>query len=194
MHRPNLLRETEWSPVSRRQAILGIGSLAAGSTTLAIVATDESYAADVSMQSLSVADASFTAETITPKLVVDIGFSYDVGTAPIDSIEFTLSVDGTEVDRANLSTSSSVYEGTEQLSGLLTDSDAWAAADFEPAVGETVEQTVTATVSFDVLDSGGSAIVSDTATDDAVVSVAHPQETTYTATVGGSGEIIDASQ
>jgi len=186
-------RYSEWSPVSRRQAILGIGTVAAGSTALATVTTDRA-AAQVSVESLSIPDASFTAESITPELAVTIGFSYDVGDEAVGSLRFGLAVDGTEIDSEELNTTKATFEGETSLAGLLTDSDAWASGEFTVGIGESVSQEISATVTFEVRDGTGGVLIDDSANETVVVSVSHPQETTWNASVGGVGEITDANQ
>lgn len=177
------------SNLTRRKAIAGTGALLTAGGTLVWVADDAS--ASVTIGEFSVSDASFTKETIDPVLTVTIGYDYDVGTAPVQDLAFGLSVDGTEIASDKLSTSVSTHTGELELSGSILDSDAWSASDFEPAVASTVEQTVNATIDFAVLESDGSEIAGDSATDSAVVSISHPQETEYVASIGGVGSITD---
>jgi len=132
----------EWSPVSRRQAVLGIGTVAAGSTTLAFVSTDDA-AAQVSVDGLTIPDASFAAERIDPHLDVVIGFAYDVGSEPVSDVAFSLSVDGTQIASQSLATSDAVFEGDTTLAGPITDSDAWSAEAFAPEAASSVSPSAT---------------------------------------------------
>lgn len=191
MQRPTL--SDDWSPVSRRQALIGIGTLASGATTTAYLASDRAQA-DVAIGDLSVGDAAFEAEAIDPKLVVDVAYRYDASGADVDSADFRLLVDGAELDTSNLSTSQESLEETTRLSGRLTALDAYAASDFQPDVGATASESFQATVAFAVLDSAGSEIVTAEVSDTVTVSVSHPQDNTYEASVGGDGRVLDASQ
>lgn len=187
-----------WTPVSRRQALLGIGTLAAGGGAGVAVlsnASDPAAArATVQVADFAVADAQFTAETVDPEVVATIEYEYDAGNAAVKELRFALDVDGTEVASDTLVTDATTHTGETDLSGRLLASDAWSAADFEPEVASSVSQDVTVTVRFDVLGSDGDSIVGDEATDAAVVTVSHPQESEYIATVGGTGEIVTASE
>jgi len=178
----------EYSPVSRRQALVGIGTLAAGGVGLSAVAV-ETAGASVSVDSFAVSDAEFTAESVTPVLDVTLVFDYDVGNQPVSSLRFAVSVGDSQIAEKTLNTGMATYEGTETLSGVITDSDAWSASDFSPPVADSVSRQVSVSVLFAVRDSDGAAIASDTASDTATVSVSHPQETEYVASVGGSGAI-----
>jgi len=60
--------------------------------------------AAVSVEDLSVSDASFTAEQITPEMVVTAAYSYDVGETAISALRFTLSVGGSVIDTTTLDT------------------------------------------------------------------------------------------
>ena len=183
---------TDWSPVSRRQALAGIGTLATGATTVAVLGSDDARA-QVTVDGLSVADGTFEANAITPKLIVDVAYRYDVTGADIDHVAFGLRVDDAELDSSALSTSSESLDETTQLGGRLTTLEQYTASAFDPAIGETVTVSFTATVTFAAVDSAGDDIVTASASDDATLTVAHPQDSEYQASVGGTGRIVDAS-
>jgi len=180
------------STLSRRQAIAGGVALLTTGGTLFLVS--EPTSAQVSVEKLSIADKTFTSESARPVLDVTAAYDYDAGMSPVQSIRLALSVSGGEIDSLTLATSRTTLSGEETLAAPITDSSSWAVADFDPAVGESVSHEVSATLSFAVRDGDGNDIVSDSATDTAVVTVEHPQENTYTASVGGVGEFRTPSE
>jgi len=180
------------STLNRRRVLAGAGTLAAGG--LGVVALGGDARAQVDVEGLQIPDASFTSEQVTPAVAVDIGYNYDVGTAPVQALGFTLAVGGTVIAEDRLETTRSTLSETTTLQGRVTDSDAWGSDDFAPAVGEEINRDLSVSVTFDVLESDDTVIVGDTASTTATVTIAHPQETSYTATVGATGEIIDASE
>jgi hypothetical protein len=177
--------------VSRRQALLGLGTVATGGVGLAAVVPDRA-SAQVSVDSFAVSDGSFTTDQADPVVDVTVAYDYDVGTSPVATLRFELLVGDSVVASDALSTSVATHNGTVDLSGRVVDSEAWAAGDFAPAVASRVSHDLTIGVRFAVLNSSGSVIVEDTATDSATVTVSHPQETQYVIGVGGSGEIRTA--
>jgi hypothetical protein len=184
-------RYAEWTPVSRRQALAGIGTLATGGVGVAALRAGTSpVRAQVSIDEFSVADATFTAESVDPDVVVTIGYDYDVGMNVVSSLRFELVVGETVVASDDLRTDRATLSGETDLRGSVTDAEAWAAQDFAPEVASSVTQELDVTVRFDVLDDTGESIVGDTATDTATVVVSHPQESRYVATVGGSGTVV----
>jgi len=190
MQRNDLPTAAEYSPVSRRQALAGVGTLAAGGVGLAATLPDGARAS-VTVAEFFVADAEFEAETVDPVVDATVEYDYDAANSPVDALAFALVIDGTVVASDDLQTSRSTLSGETDLSGRVVDSDAWSASDFEPAVGESVSQTLSVTVTFDVVESDGSSIVSDEAGDSGAVVVSHPQDSAYVATVGGDAVIID---
>jgi len=180
------------STLSRRQAIAGGATLLTAGGTLVWVGGGAS--AQVSVESLDIADASFEAESIDPVVDIEASYRYDIGTQPIKRVELALSVGDTEVVTESLLTSRTTADGTESLQGRVADSDAWALADFAVAVGESVEHTLSVTLTMTVVDRSGETIISDKATDEVVVSVAHPQANKWTAGIGGSGVVRTESE
>jgi len=185
----------EWSPVSRRQALLGLGTLAVSGSGLAVVGTQQaSGAANVSVDSFTVSDATFEAESVAPVVELSLAYDYDVGVSGVSGLVFELAVGDSVVASDELTTDRTALSNTTDLSGRVTDADAWGSADFAPAVGKSVSRDVSVTVRFVVLDSTGDVIVSDTATDSATVTVTHPQDSRLVAEVGGDGVIVDGSE
>jgi hypothetical protein len=184
---------SEWTPVSRRQALAGIGTVAAGMGGVALIGTQPARAR-VSVESFAVDDAEFTAESVAPVVDVDISYDYDAGTSAVDELLFELTVGETVVASDSLVTDMTTHEGTLELRGDVTDSDAWSADDFAPAVASKVERDLSVTVRFAVLASDDSVIVEDSKTDTATVVVSHPQQSEYIASVGGSGSIVTPSE
>jgi hypothetical protein len=182
----------EWTAVSRRQALLGIGTLASGGGSLA-VALSEPGAAQVSVDSFSVSDSDMTTEQADPVVDVSLGYSYDVGNNPVADLRFELLVDGDVVASDELTTDKTTFDGTTELSGRVLDASAWDQSDFAPEVASSVQRDVTVGVRFAVLDSDGSVIAEDSKQDTATVRVSHPQEVRLVATVGGQGEIANGS-
>lgn len=167
-----------------------MGSLAVGGTSVVLIGSEDA-SAQVSVDSFSVADASFQAEAIDPVVDVTVAYDYDVGNSSVRELLLTLVVDGTDVAQSSLTTDRTTLEGEETLRGRVADSEQWSAEEFAPEVASSVERDVSVTVRFAVVGTDGETLVSDEATDTAVVSVSHPQESEYVASVGGSGEIID---
>lgn len=178
--------------LSRRQALAGGAALLTAGGTLVVVGEPAAAAGEVS--EFTVADKEFTRESVEPVVDVTAAFDYDVGTAPIDGLRFELGIDGTTVTTETMVTTKSTYTGEVTLSGAVPDSDAWSAGDLEPAIGASVERTLSVTLTFAVVDSNDEAIVSDSASDDPTVGVAHPQDSAYVVRVGGSGTIRASSE
>jgi hypothetical protein len=178
--------------MNRRRVIGGLGALATGGTMLAL--TPDGASAAVTVDGLEIPDTSFTAESVDPVVDVDIGYSYDAASSVVSALGFTLAVDGTVIAEDTLVTDATTLEETLSLSGAVTDSEAWSAADFQPEVASSVENDLTVSVTFDVLDDREESIVGDSASTTATVVVAHPQEATYQATVSGTGTIRTASE
>ncbi|AGC34575.1 hypothetical protein HSTV1_30 [Haloarcula sinaiiensis tailed virus 1] len=180
----------KWTAVSRRQALLGIGTLAAGGGSLA-VAMSEPGAAQVSVDSFSVSDSDMATEQADPVVDVSLGYSYDAGNNPVADLRFELLVGGDVVASDELTTDKTTFDGTTELSGRAVDASAWEQSDFAPDVASAVERDVTVAVRFAVLASDGSVIVEDSKSDTATVKISHPQEVRLVASVGGSGTIAN---
>lgn len=183
----------EYSPVSRRQAIIGVGTLATAGVGLSTVGTGGARA-QVSVESFDVADATFTDDQADPKLAATVAYDYDVGVEPVADLRFELLVGDSVIASDELTTSTTALAGDTTLSGMVTDSDAWSVSDFAPEVASSVSRDLSVTVRFAVLDSSDAVIVEDTASDTATVTVSHPQESKLIASVGGSGEFSNANQ
>jgi hypothetical protein len=182
----------EWTPVSRRQALAGIGTVAAGAGGYVALGSQPTRAA-VTVESFDVADAEFTAEQVDPVVAVDLSYSYDAGVAPVTNLRFELLVAETVVASDTLVTDTTTHDGTLSLRGSVTDAEAWSASDFSPDVAEQISHEVSVTVRFAVREQDGTVIVEDSKADTGTVVVDHPQESTYVASVGGSGSIVTPS-
>jgi len=159
-----------------------------------VLVSEPSRAARVSVNSLDVASQTFEQETVTPVVNVQLGYEYDAGQQPVDALRFELSVADSVVASTDLRTSRVALSGDTTLAGRVSDADAWSAQDFTVDIGETVERTVSVGVRMAVLDGDNSVIVEDSVRDDAAITVTHPQENAWTATVGGTGTITDGEQ
>jgi hypothetical protein len=175
------------STLSRRRALIGGATLLTAGGSLVWVG-DPVHAA-VSVDDLAIPDASFTSRQVAPVVDVTLGFDYDVGMASIKHLALGLSVGGETIASDELVTDKTTYNGQTTLSGRVTDASAWASGDFAPAVGERVERTLTVGVTFAVVNTSDETIVEDSTTTDVVVGVSHPQESRYTASVGGTGTV-----
>lgn len=177
---------------NRRRVVAGLATLAAGGAGLS--ALGHPARASVSIDSWTVPDASFEAEAVAPVADATIAYAFDVGSdTAVRALAFELLVDGHAVASDELVTETTSLENTTTLSGALTDSGAWSTSDFDVAVGESVAHDVTVAVRFAVVGTDESEIVTARAEDTATVTVAHPQQTEYTASVGGEVAIRDDS-
>lgn len=191
MTREHNRRDRVVSTLTRRRAIAGGATLLTAGGTVLFVSDDAS--ASVELGSLAIPDASLTGEEVTPVVDVTAKYDYDVGTSAVAEIVVELLVGDGVIASETLVTDRTVLTNESDLAGRVTDSDAWASSDFAPAVASSVEQTLTVGLRFRVLDSDGNAIVSATTSEDVVVTVSHPQESQYVASVGGNGVVRTAT-
>lgn len=194
MQRDSQQFERVVSHVNRRRVLAGVSGVAFAGAGVATLTPDARASASVDVDGLEIPDAEFTAKQVEPEVRVSLAYNYDAGTAPVRALGFTLSVDGTIVGEDKFVTDRTTLENTTELTGLVTDSSEWSSSDFSPKVAESVTREITVSVTFDVLDGNEQSIVSDTASTTADVTVSHPQESKLIAEVGGSGEIVDASE
>jgi len=110
------LPATDESRISRRTAVVALGTVAVGSGGLLSLAGHAH--AEVTMDDFDVSDASFEAEQVTPELVADLRFGYDAGTEAVSALRFALEVGGDEIASERLDTTKAVYEGETGLTGL----------------------------------------------------------------------------
>jgi hypothetical protein len=178
--------------MTKRTLLGGAAALTAGGTLLTVVG--EPVSAQVTVDSFDVSPAEFTAEQANPILDVTAAFRYDAGVQPVRALRLALSVGGDVIATDELVTDAATADSTTTLSGRVTDSSAWAAEDFAPAVASSVDRSVTVGLSFEVLADGDDVIVSDSAEDTATLTIHHPQESQYVAEVGGSGQFRTASE
>lgn len=172
--------------LTRRQSLLLGGSLLAGGTTVA-AASFSREASALSVDSFSVQNAAFERETITPKLIVDSAYSFQLNDAP-DEARIQLLVGGEIIDQKMLMSPSNQVDDTIRLSGIVTDTSAWASADFTVEPGQEVSKQLDVAILLEVV-RDNSVVVSDKKTETVTVTVAHPDKLTLSASIGGSGEI-----
>jgi hypothetical protein len=178
--------------LSRRRALAGGAALLTAGGTLVWVGSDTARA-DVTLDELTIPDADFESEGIDPVVDVTAKYDFDVGQAAVDKLRLTLTVGGDTVATEELVTEHTVLTGEADLSGRITDSEAWSDTDFAPAVAEEVSRTLTVGLTFEVVGTDGESIVEDSVTEDVTVRVSHPQESQYVASVGGTGTVRTAT-
>jgi len=180
------------SPITRRRALAaGATLLTAGGT---LVWVGEPASAQVSVESFSVADASFESESIDPVVDVTAAYRYDVAERPVDHLWFGVAIDGDTVAEETLVTETSTLENTTQLSARVADASGWSLTDFAPDAGGSVEHEVAIALSFAVRERDDSTIAQASAQDSATIAVTNPNSGNPTAALGGEGVIRDSSQ
>ena len=170
--------------LSRRQALAGGATLLTAGGTLVWVGEPASAAVDI--EGFTAENQSWQREQVSPVVNATIRWQYDAGNSVVTALRLRLSVGDTVVAEERLSTDRTVLDGQTDLSGRVTDSDSWATSDFDPDVASSVSREVAVTVEMAVLGQDDSVIVADSATDTAALTVEHPQQSQYTATVGGT--------
>jgi hypothetical protein len=177
----------ELSNLSRRRVVATTAGATLGMAGLAVGATGDA-SADVSVDDVTVSDASFDAETVDPVVEATIPFEYEVES--ISDVVIELQVGETTVADEILNTTTTDASAETTLSGRVVDSDSWSASDFAVEKGESVSRDITVGVRLAVLD-GDELLVEATGSDSATVTVEHPQQ--GTATVGLQASIVDGS-
>jgi len=177
--------------LSRRKALAGGATLLTAGGTLVWVGDPAS--AQVSVDELTIPDAAFERESVIPVVDVTAAYEFDAGSEAVGSVLLTLSVDGDTIAREELITARSALSGESTITGRITDAEGYDSTMFAPAVGESVEQTLSVELGFTVRRSDDSEIVSASATEEVVVSVTNPQTSALTAEVGGVGEVRAAN-
>ena len=180
--------ETDWGNdsnvnVSRRRVLAGVGGLAIGGVGLSVGMSGAGAA--VSLNSWDVQDQTFEAESVTP--VVNATVAYDYDAAGVSTLWMALTVSGDVVDETGKMVSSDSGSGEESLSGGVLESSAFTQSDFEVGAGGTTTVDVPVGAAFEVRDSAGNVLASDSVEQTAVVKVVHPED--GVATVGGSAVI-----
>jgi len=164
--------------------LVGVGGL--------VWASDPTHAR-VSVDALSIPDTSFESESVVPVVDLTLRYDYDAGSEPVSELVFVVEIGGDRVAETDLRTDRTTLSGETNVTARVTDSNSWDASDFAPSVNESVERNVTVTVRFEVRDSDGTPLVSDTTSDDATITVTHPQDSTLVAEVGGEGTVRTAT-
>ena len=170
--------------MTRRRALAGGATLLTAGGTLVWVSDPAS--AQVTIAEFTAESRQFDAEQVAPVVEATLAWDYDVGNRVVSAIRLRLTVDGTAVAEDTLTTDRTTLNGETTLSGSVVDSEAWSAADFAPDVAASVTRSLTVGIELAVLDDRGEAIVSDRATDTAELTVSHPQDSEYTAEIGGA--------
>ena len=171
--------------LSRRRALLGTASVGVGATALQLVA-GQNARANVSVEDVSIADATFEAEAVDP--VVDVEIAYAYAADSVSELHIELLVDGDAVASESLRTGSEELENDTDLSGRVADADKWSASDVAVESGESITREIDVTVEFSVVDVDR-VVAADSATDTAEITVEHPNDDH--ATVGMVGQIVD---
>jgi len=174
---------------SRRQSLLLGGSILFGSGSLYEL-THIPTASALSVDFFDVTNNSFESETINPKVVVDLAYSFQTSEVP-EEVRLKLQVGNETVEQTYLNPDQNQVDETIRISGLVTDSSAWASSDFTVEPGETITRELNITILLDVV-VNGEVVTSDTKTDTATVELSHPDQITVTSSIGGSGEIQSA--
>jgi len=180
------------SQMSRRRALAGVATLVTAGGSVVVVG--EPAQASVSVDELTISDAQFERESVKPVLDVSVHFDYDVGDEPVNALEFSLLVDGTEIASDELITDTVALDGDTTLSGNLLESEQWSQSDFRVGIGESIEREIQVTLEFRVVTSEGTVIVGDSAKDSVTVGLSHPQQSALMASVGGKGSIRAADE
>jgi hypothetical protein len=177
----------ELSNLSRRRVIATTAGASLGLAGLAVGATGDA-SADVSVDDVSVSDASFDAESVDPVIEATIPFAYSVET--ISEVLIELQVGDSVVADEILNTTTTEADAETTLSGRVVDSDSWSASDFVVSEGQSISREISVSVRLAVLD-GGELLVKATGSDTATVEVSHPQQ--GTASVGLQATIVDGA-
>lgn len=179
--------------LDRRAVLVGAGSLAIGGGAVLATSTEDA-AAQVTMGSLTIDDARFQSESVTPVADVEVLYEYGVGSAEVATLETRLLADGSPIAAEQLSTGTTTLKNDTNLSGAITDAESLAASDFAPAVGESVTVQVEIAVAFAVLDVAETVIASDRVAESVAITVTHPQSSEYVVEIGAVGEVRTAAE
>lgn len=182
------------SEMSRRHVLAGATALVTTGGALVVVGEPAKASASVSVDSLTVSDATFERESVRPILDVTAAFEFDVGDEPVNALEFGLLVDGTEIASDELVTDAVAADGDTTLSGSVLESEQWSESNFTVGYGENVTNDLQITLEFRVVASDGAILAEDSAGDTASVNLSHPRESALIASVGGSGSIRSADE
>lgn len=175
--------------LTRRRAVGLMAAAVTGGTGL-VLATDGAAGAEVSVEELTVDDASFEAKQVDPVADAEVAYAYRYDTP--NGVRLTLDVDGETIAETDLSTSTAEAEGTETLSGRVVDASAYDLSAFATDVGETITREVTFGVAISV-QVNDEEVASDRATETATIEVTNPDDGDPYARIGGEITIRDAS-
>ena len=168
---------------SRRRVVAGAGAFAFGSVALVGVGAKPT-AAEVSVESLNVKDASFEGSSVDPVVDVEVAYEFDVPGA--SQVYLALEVGGTVISDMDVSTRSEQLEQTTDLSGRVAKSQQWEVANFSPPSGESVSHEIAVALKLVVTTDDGQEVTA-TAEDTATIEVTNPS--VGVAQIGGVGTI-----
>jgi hypothetical protein len=180
--------------LDRRSVLVGAGSLAAGGGVVLASSDRADAAADVELGSITLTGGSFEAAEVVPVVDVAVTYDFSVGSADVATLRSELLVGESVIASEALTTDTTSLRNDTTLTGRITDADGYTAADFAPAVGETVSVEVPISVRFAVLDDAGDVLASDTVATTRTITVEHPRDSEYTAAIGVTGEIRTAAE
>jgi hypothetical protein len=168
-----------------------VGGTLVGGGALLTHSTDTARAT-VAVDEMTVPDAQFEKESVTPELQLTADYAYAVADgADIAAVYLATSVGGDVIAEETLSTSTTEADSDASLQGQIVNASAWSTADFSVAVGGSVERTLDISVTLEVRDSDGGVLAGDEARTQPTVTVTHPEKNQTTASIGGTGEIVD---
>jgi len=186
------MSESNRTLTRRRVVALLAGASATGLGAVA-VATDD-VRAEITLGTVTIADGEYAAAdpTVTPTLSVDARLRWSAPS--VSAVESALAVAPATADTspATIATDRREIRVTDgdmdrTLVGPVTDAAAYAAADFRPDAGETVEERLTVALRLRVLD-GSETVAEAETTTETTVTVSNTATAT-TARVGGEGEV-----
>ena len=144
--------------LTRRRLLAGVGAAGASTAAVSVLASD-SAAAEVTLGDLEASATTFEAASVEPILDVDVDYEYSV--SEVERTRVELLVGGDVIASEAQMTAIVEGSGTTTLSGRVTDSSAWDAADFDAPTNGSVTRELAVEVRFAVL-VGGDVTAADT--------------------------------
>ena len=177
--------------LTRRRALAAVASTA-GTGLGAVALAGQEASADLTMDSLTVADGRHESADpqVTPVVTVDARLDYTVASATEHSFALELGPTGGALSLGDVvSTETDVTDGTveETLTAPVTEADGITPSEFEPEPGETATLSIQVGLDASVLD-GGQTVVSDSVSDTAEIAVENTSVDT-SVSLGGDGAV-----
>lgn len=176
--------------LTRRRVVALLAGASATALGAAAVATDDAHAQVES--DFSIPDAAYEAADAAPTPIVeaDATVAYQVPALAAVVVQLVAGRETADHVLAEERIETTVTEASTdvELSGALTDADAFASADFAPDAESTTTVDATVGVTVEVRDSAGDVVVSDTATDTLAIEVTNTADAVEVS-VTGSGTI-----